>query len=126
MGVFYLLKKKKRKKDNRHCIFENTCITDVTNFEANSPTDSLGYLSSANISVFSDGMISLVADNEEEYFSIFSIVQYNDNVGNFDPLHVTEVKFILKDKCIVVTFNDKATKKTFTHKLKSLTEMLAK
>ena len=38
-------------------VFHGEGIIDVTNFEAMSPDDSLGYMCGCNISIFQDGMI---------------------------------------------------------------------
>lgn len=112
-----LASQKLKEADNENYIFKSDCIVDVTNFDAKDPTDSLGYLCSANISVFSDGMIAVIGDQEEECFHISSVMSYNDNIGNYNPSHKNEVKFILSNKAIIISFNDEMTKKELSDKL---------
>ena len=111
-----------KKVGKKNCIFKCDCSVNVINFDVKSPSDSLGYLSGANILVFRDGMISVVGPMGEERFHISSVISYNDNIGNYDPSHENEVKFILDDKSIVITFyqKDKNVKKEFTEKLKQV------
>ena len=82
----------------------------------------LGYACSANILVFSDGRISVIGDQEAEHFHISSVLSYNDNIGNYNPSHEHEVKFILADRAIVIGFydKDKPAKKELTDKLKQI------
>lgn len=121
-SIHRLASEELKKAGNKECIFKCDCMVDVTNFDAKDPTDSLGYACSANILVFSDGMIVVIGDGEEERFHISSIVSYNDNIGNYNPSHEREVKFILADRAIAIGFydKDKSAKKELTDKVKQL------
>lgn len=121
-SIHRMASKELKKIGNKKCIFKCDCMVDVTNFDAKDPTDSLGYACSANILVFSDGNISVIGDQEAERFHISSVLSYNDNIGNYNPSHEHEVKFILADRAIVIGFydKDKPAKKELTDKLKQV------
>lgn len=102
-------------------VFHGEGIIDVTNFEAMSPDDSLGYMCGCNISIFQDGMIEICsADNEQdilERFSALNIIKANNNINNFDPQYAMGVSVLLENKDLRIFFQTKENKMDFWNAL---------
>lgn len=81
-------------------VFESACILNVTNFYAKGPGDPLGYLGGDKISLYPDG--SLVTS--QEHFHVREISGCWGNVENYNPCFEKDVKIMLREKSIQISF----------------------
>lgn len=109
------------KEEKNDPIFHEKGIIDVTNLDAMSPDDSLGYMCDCDITIFQNGKIEICAvDNVTdllESFSVLDIVRTSNNINNYDPTHVTEVSVITETKDIRISFQTKESKIEFWNAL---------
>ena len=116
MFSFFKIKKKSQTPSNT-ILFRGKGIIDVTNFDAMSPDDSLGYMCGCDVSVFMNGQIEIYTDDKTkdllESFSILDIVRANNNINNYDPNHIAEVSLITENKDLRISFQAKESKDEF-------------
>ena len=116
MFSFFKIKKKSQTPSNT-ILFRGKGIIDVTNFDAMSPDDSLGYMCGCDVSVFMNGQIEIYTDDKTkdllESFSISDIVRANNNINNYDPNHIAEVSLITENKDLRISFQAKESKDEF-------------
>lgn len=120
MFNFFKIKKKSQTPLNIP-LFHGKGIIDVTNFDAMSPSDPLGYMCGCDISVFVNGQIQIFTEDKTkdllESFSVLDIVRANNNINNFDPNHITDVSLTTKSKALQITFQTKESKDEFWNTL---------
>lgn len=120
--MFHFLKaRKKPKTPSNNCLFHGKGVIDVTNFDAMSPDDSLGYMCGCDISVLQDGQIEILSDDDAkdllESFSVSNIVRANNDINHYDPNHITEVSVMTESKALRITFQTKESKNEFWNAL---------
>ena len=121
---------KKKKKDNSmdiknsNLLFYEKGVIDVTNFEAMSPEDSLGYMCGCIIIVSSDGTIRVCEYEDEnvimETIVLKNVIRFCDNINNYDPSHLTEVSIMTEDHDFRLSFESVQVKERFVDTLKKL------
>lgn len=98
-------------------LFHGKGVVDVTNFDAKSPDDSLGYMCSCDITVLKSGQIEIYSDDIAkgllESFSVSNIVAANNNINNYNPNHIAEVSLMTDSKDLRITFQTQESKKEF-------------
>lgn len=106
---------------NEPVFHEKGVMIDVTNFDATSPDDSLGYMCGGDIYVFRNGLIQIYADDKEndllESLSVFNLVRASNQINNFDPKHTTEISMITESKDLRIIFQTKERKMDFWNAL---------
>ena len=92
-------------------------IVDVTNFNAMSPNDPLGYMCSCVITIFENGQLEICSDDGEknilESFSVFNIVRMNNYINSYDPRHTAVVSLTTESKDLTITFPTEESKNEF-------------
>ncbi len=120
MFSFFKIKKKSQTPLNT-LLFYGKGIIDVTNFDAMSPDDSLGYMCGCDVSVFMNGQIEIYTDDETkdllESFPVLDIIRANDNINNYDPNHITDVSLTTENKNFQISFQTKESKDEFWNAL---------
>ena len=112
------LRKHKQKKDlaQQHLAFQERGIIDVTNYDAKTPEDPLGYMSSGIVQVSPDGKIIIYSESDGsllENISLADIILGNDNINHYDPEFQTAVSLITKNKGIRIHFDTIELKREF-------------
>lgn len=122
--MFCLFRKHKNKAlETKEPIFCAEGIIDVTNFDAMSPDDSLGYMSAGIVSIFENGQIEMrTVDKTKdllESISISHILHASNNINNYDPEHAMEVALTTENKALQIAFHTKEDKAEFWETLTS-------
>lgn len=116
-------KNKNKAQQAKEPVFHAEGIIDVTNFDAMSPDDSLGYMSAGAVSVFENGQIEMRSvDNTKdllESFSVLHILHASNNINNYDPEHAMEVALTTENKALQIAFHAKEDKAGFWEALTS-------
>ncbi|MBQ8504170.1 MAG: hypothetical protein IJ491_07825 [Clostridia bacterium] len=120
--MFSFFKTRKNSKATKNnSVFQGKGFIDVTNFDAMSPDDSLGYACVCDIVVFQNGLIEIFSDNNErnllESFSVLNIVTANNNINNYAPETMMGVSVITENKGLRIFFQTKESKIEFWNAL---------
>ena len=123
-------KNKNKAQQANKSIFHAEGIIDVTNFDAMSPDDSLGYMSAGTVFIFENGQIEIrTVDNTKdllESFSVLHILHASNNINNYDPEHAMKVAFTTENKALQIAFHTKEDKAGFWEALTSIYNHLKK
>lgn len=99
--------KREQESTQHNLVFQNNGVIDVTNYAAETPNDSLGYLCGGIIQVLSDGGL-IICDSEDETIleniKLTDIINVKTNIHNFDPRFETSVSLITNKKEIRISF----------------------
>lgn len=125
--MFNFFKKKKVNSmgiKNSDFLFHEKGTIDVTNFAAMSPDDSLGYMCGCTIIISPDGIIHICEYEDEniilETIVTANIIQFSDNINNYDPTYRTAVSVITEDHRFLLSFGSVEVKKHFVDTLRAL------
>ncbi|MGN0539024.1 MAG: hypothetical protein ACI4KI_04140 [Candidatus Fimenecus sp.] len=119
--MYRFFKTRKKQTQQEYVLFHGEGILDVTNSNAMSSDDSLGYMCGCDISVSQNGKIEIFSlENVKELlecFSVLDIVRASNNINNYDSTYVTEVLLITENKDLRISFQTKESKIEFWNAL---------
>ena len=102
-------------------LFHEKGTIDVTNFAANSPKDSLGYMCGCTVIISPDGTIRVCEYEDKniilETIASANIIQFSDNINNYDPKHRTEVSIMTEGHDFRLSFESAKVKERFVDTL---------
>ena len=103
-------------KLQKKLMFQNRGIIDVTNFDAMTPDDPLGYARSGVIQLYSDGNLiiySAVGAELLENINLTDVILGSDNLNNYDSMYITSISLMTREKNIRIDFRTIDIKKEF-------------
>ena len=113
---------------NNDIVLTIDCIIDVfNNYEASSPDDELGYVTTAVVNVFQNGDIVTEGRNGvSEKINLLKVVRASNNINNYDPSYATRIRLMMSDMDITFVFENKLIKGYFWNTITELYDSLRK
>ena len=120
----------KTKQSVKACeiVFQENGVIDVTNFNALTPEDSLGYMCGCEIQLYINGQLQINSCDEKretlESFSILSIIKARNNIKYYDPMFSNTVSIITEEKRFDISFQSIEEKNSFWKSLTTVYDSL--
>ena len=113
---------------NNDIVLTIDCIIDVfNNYEASSPDDELGYVTTAVVNVCQNGDIVTEGRNGvSEKINLLKVVRASNNINNYDPSYATRIRLMMSDMDITFVFENKLIKGYFWNTITELYDSLRK
>ena len=100
----------------RSPVFQSRGILHVTNFEAETPDDPLGYLCGGRVQLFSDGDLILASEEDDrilETIHLADVITGSDTIRDYDPAFQTMASLMTMEKHIRIEFQSVEMKREF-------------